>query len=216
MNKDESPPILTDDRNVLIFWEDIQPNGQHVGQFDTVLMVRVEVPGDNKSAPVYMVETTYPADHPHPIFGKVRKNDLIWQRYGKYIEKYKGAQSSGVMAGTPIEAWPLVTRAQVAMLKHNCVYSVEMLATLTDAQIPALGPEARKLVQQAKDYLANAQNAQAAAEAQARNDQIQAQFAAMKEQMDGLAEAMEALPPEAKEQVKATLAKRNAKPKAAA
>ena len=77
MNNSESLPMLTEDRNILIFWEEAKPNGQNVGQFNSVLMVRIEVPGDNKSKPEYMVQETYPEAFPHAIYGKLRKNDLI-------------------------------------------------------------------------------------------------------------------------------------------
>jgi len=211
MNPTESLPMLTEDRNILIFWEDAKPNGLHVGQFNSVLMMRVEVPGDNKSKPEYMVEEIYPEAFPHPIHGKVRKNDLIWARYGKYIERYKGSVEGTVQAGTPIEAWPMVSRAQVAMLRHNCVYSVEALAGLTDAQIVAIGIDGRRLVQQAKDYLSASANSQAAAESQDRERKMETRFAALEENYNSLAEALEALQPEAKEAVKAHLSKRGKK-----
>lgn len=207
----ESLPMLTEDRNILIFWEDAKPNGLHVGQFNSVLMMRIEVPGDNKSKAEYMVQETYPAEFPHPMFGKVRKNDLIWQRFGKYIEKYLGSVEGTVVAGTPIEAWPMVSRAQIAMLRHNCVYSVEALAGLTDQQIAAIGIDGRKLVQQAKDYLSASVNSQAAAEAQDRERKMETRFAALEENYSILAEALEALPPEGKAQVKDHISKRGKK-----
>tara|TARA_R110000868_G_scaffold221313_4_gene472873 strand:- start:147 stop:788 length:642 start_codon:yes stop_codon:yes gene_type:complete len=211
MNNTESLPMLTEDRNILIFWEEAKPNGLNVGQFNSVLMVRIEVPGDNKSKPEYMVQETYPEAFPHAIYGKLRKNDIIWARYGKYIEKYLSSNEGTVVAGTPIEAWPMVGRAQIAMLRHNCVYSVEALAGLTDQQIAAVGIEGRKLVQQAKDYLSASVNSQAAAEAQDRERKMETRFAALEENYSILAEALEALPPEGKEQVKAHISKRGRK-----
>lgn len=208
---DESQPMLTEDRNVLIFWEEAKPNGLQVGQFNSVLMLRVEVPGDNKSKPEYWVEETYPEAYPHPIHGKARRNEMIWQRYGRYIEKYKGSTQGTVQAGTPIEAWPMVTRAQVAMLKHNCVYSVEALAGLTDQQVVAIGIDGRKLVQQAKDWVANASNSQAAAEAQERERRMETRFQALEERYNELASALDALPPDAQAQVKDQLGKKGRK-----
>ena len=206
---DESPPVLTHERNVLVFWEDVKPNGLHQGQYNRVLMVRVSAPGDNKSSAEYWVDEEYPEAHPHPSFGKLRKNDLIYQRFGKYIEEYKGRTDKTVAAGTPVEAWPVINRAQVAMLKHNGVYSVEALGGLTDSQIANLGMDGRKLVQQAKDYLATAANSQAAMEALERERKTEARFAALEEKFNDLAEALEALPEEAKQQAKAHLAKKH-------
>lgn len=206
---DESQPVLTDEKSILVFWEEAKPNGLHIGQYNRVLMCRVTVPGDNKSAVEYMVDEEYPEAHPHPIFGKLRKNDIVYKRFGKYIEAHKGRTAGTVQAGTPVEAWPVVNRAQVAMLRHNCVYSVEALAGLTDSQIATLGMDGRKLVQQAKDYLATAANSQAAMEALERERKTEERFAALEEKFTDLAGALETLPEEAKAQVKAHLKAKN-------
>lgn len=213
---EESQPILTDEKTVLVFWEEAKPNGLVIGQYNRVLMCRVTVPGDNKSAVEYMVEEEFPEAHPHPVFGKVRKNEITYKRFGKYIEAHKGRTAGTVQAGTPIDAWPVVNRAQVAMLKHNGVYSVEALAGLTDSQIAALGMEGRKLVQQAKDYLATAANSQAAMEALERERKTEERFGALESKFNDLAEAFEALPEEAKQQVKAHIGRKHQKAKDAA
>lgn len=204
----ESQPILTTDRNILVFWEDAKPNGLVIGQFNRILMVRVSVPGDNKSSAEYVVEEEFPADHPHPIHGKVKKNDPIYKRFGKYIEDYKSAGGAQIVSGTPIEEWPVVNRAQVAMLKHNGIHSVEALGGLSDNGIVALGMGGRKLVQQAQDYLTNAANSAAAMEAMERERATEARFSALEEKFNDLAYALESLPPEQKAQVKETLAKK--------
>lgn len=205
----ESQPVLTTERNILIFWEDSEPNGLKDGQYNRVLMVRVSVPGDNRSSAEYRVETEYPKDFPHPVHGPLKKNADIYKRFGKYIEEYKAAGGNGPVAGTPLEEWPVVNRAQVAMLKHNGVYSVEALATVSDNLMGALGMDGRRLVQKAKDYLESAANSAAAMEAMERERKIQARFDELQDKFDALAASMEALPEESKDALKGHFSKKN-------
>lgn len=221
MQNDESQPRLTAERNLLVFWEESRQSGhatEKAGRimFDTVLMMRVTVPGDAKNTMEYWVQFTYPEGYPHPMFGKTRKNEDARKLYGKYIDEHIARQGGPqVVSGTPIEQWPMINRAQVANLKHNGVYSVEALSTLTDTGISALGMDGRKLVQQAKDWLERAKNDQAAAEAQAQRDRTEARFSALEEKYNELSDALAELPPDAQARVKDTIGKRRS-PKAQA
>lgn len=203
----ESHPVLTADRNILTFWEDSEPNGLIIGQFNRILMVRVAVPGDNKSFAEYKVDVEYPKDHPHPIHGPLKKNDEIYKRFGKYIEEYKKVGGNGPVSGTPLEEWPVVNRAQIAMLKHNGVYSVEALSTVSDSLMTALGIDGRRLVQKAKDYLETAKNSQAAMDAMERERKMQERFDALEAKYNALTQATEAMPDESKSVLKDIWAK---------
>ena len=202
---DESPPVLTAERNVLVFWEDVKANGLHPGQFNSVLMMRVSVPGDNKSSAEYWVEERFPKEFPHPIFKAERRNEEIYKRFQKYIDDHKTRSGSSLQAGTPLEAWPMVNRAQIALLKHNGIHTVEALEGLTDQHITQIGMEGRALVQKAKDYMANARNSAAAMEARDRERMLDARFASLEEKYTELAEAMAELPEESQKSVKAKL-----------
>lgn len=207
---DESPPILVSDANgkaVIVFWEDAKPYGLHPGQFNRVLMVRISVPGDNKSSSEQWVEEEFPKDYPHPIFGASRKNDAIYARFGKQIEAFKANNRAMLEAGTPLEAWPMVNRAQVAMLKHNGIHSVEALPDLPDEIISRLGIDGRALVQKAKDYLKNSITAGEAAKAAEEKRAMEARFTDLEQKYLDLAEALAELPDEARKQVKAKLSK---------
>jgi len=204
----ESLPILHQngsDRNVLEFWEDTKPNGLNAGQFNSVLMVRVSVPGDNKSSAEYWVEEQYPKEFPHPIFKGSRRNEEIYKRFESSIEQYKKNSTNSIQAGTPLEAWPMVTRAQVAKLKYNGVHTVEALSGLTDEHISRLGIDGRTLVQQAKDYLENAKNSKAAREGMDRERKTEARFAALEEKYNDLASAFAELPGEKQAEIRAKL-----------
>lgn len=204
----ESPPVLHQngpDRNVLVFWEDTKPNGLNPGQFNSLLMVRVSVPGDNKSSAEYWVEEKFPKEYPHPIHKAERRNEEIYKRFQSSIEQYKKNTLSDLQAGTPLEAWPMVHRAQIALLKHNGVHSVEALAGLTDQHITQIGMEGRALVQKAKDYLESATNSKAAMEALERERKLEARFASLEERYTALAEALAELPEDRQNEIKAKL-----------
>lgn len=205
---DESPPIFTQEKNTLVFWEEAKQNGLAPGQYNRVLMVRVSVAGDNKSDATYWVEEEYPDAHPNPVHGKMRKNQPIWDRFGPYIEKYKAAGAAGIVAGTPIEAWPVVSRTQVAMLKHHGIHSVEMLSGLHDGQIQAIGPDGRNLVQKAKDYLATAESTAAGMKALEEKRVLEERMGALEAKYLDLAEALAELPDEARSQVKKAVAEK--------
>jgi hypothetical protein len=207
---DESPPMLVSDANgkcVIQFWEDAKANGLHPGQFNRLLMVRISVPGDNKSSSEQWVEEEYPKDYPHPIFKAYRKNEEIFARFGKQIEAYKANNRVMLEAGTPLEAWPMVNRAQVAMLKHNGIHSVEALPDLPDEIVSRLGIDGRALVQKAKDYLKNSVTASETAKAAEEKRLLETRFADLEAKYLDLAEALADLPDEARTQVKEKLKK---------
>lgn len=207
---DESPPILVSDatgKSVLVFWEDVKPNGIHPGQFNRILMVRISVPGDNKSSSEQWVEEEYPKEYPHPMFGAIRINKEVNERFGKHIEAYKSNNKMVLEAGTPLEAWPIVNRAQVALLKHNGIHSVEALSGLSDQHISSIGMEGRTLVQKAKDYLATAKSASELLRDAEEKRKLEARFADLEGKYMDLAAALAELPDESRKQVKAILSK---------
>lgn len=216
----ESQPILTHERNLLTFWEEAKPSGlaeQKLNRilFDKVLFVRINTPGD-KSEVTYEVRREYSEECPHPIHGKVKKNPIPYERFGKYIDEYlsKGA-GPDVLTGTPLDQWPLIDVRMAALLKHHGVYTVEALEGLSDGQTQGIGMGVRPLVQKAKDWLVSAARSASDMESQRRERAVQDQLDALKEQFSGLAEAMAELPPEAQAQVKASLTKRNRRKEAA-
>lgn len=209
----ESQPILTHERNLLTFWEEAMPNGlagERAGRvlFDKVLFVRISTPGD-KSEVTYEVKRDYPEEFAHPIHNKVKKNPIVYERFGKYIEEYL-ARGAGpdVVTGTPIEQWPMVDVRLAALLKHNGVYSVETLAMLSDTNASNIGMGVRVLVQKAKDWLQAATNSALAMEAQNRERRMEERFLALEEKYNVLAETLNELPPDAQAQVRAGIVKR--------
>lgn len=86
---------------------------------------------------------------------RVKKhNPIIWQALQKPYEAWKAGQDEPI-DGTPLEAWPGVTRGQVAHFKLLNIRTVEELAGVNDATMDRLGLGARALVARAKDFVAN-------------------------------------------------------------
>lgn len=216
MSNNESLPILTHEKNLLTFWEDVIPNGlagTKAGRvvFDKVLMMRVSSPGD-KSAPEYEVDRSYPEEFPHPIHGKLKKNELVYAKFGKYIDDYKGrVGGSQIEAGTPIDHWALVDMRMAANLKFNGIYTVEALAAVSDGNAISLGMGSRELIQKAKDWLATAANTAMAMETEERNRKLQSQIDDLQAKYDVLAQSMEVLPEESKSLLKGFFNKKQTK-----
>lgn len=215
--KEESIPILTHERNMIFLREDVI-EAVRKGQvcFDRAIIVRIAVPGDNKSDVEYRAKVYYQEENPHPINGKVWKNEDIYRRFGKYLEEWE--EKSGHMAanGTPIEMWPMVNKTQAHMMKYNGVHSVEMLAGLTDGQLPPLGPNARILMQQARDWIESKKSASHMAEVAAQKQELESRFASIEARLfekDEVLSAMDAvLSDDQKSAVKAEVVKRRGRP----
>lgn len=209
---DESPPMLTKERNLLVFYEEAKQNGFAPGQFNKVLMMRVTVPGDQSSME-YWVDEEYPEAHKHPTFGALRKNDPVYTRFGEYIKAYKENNKAMLEAGTPLEAWPVVNRAQVAMLRYHGIHSVEALSGINDEQMTRIGIGTRDLVNKAKTYLQGAADTTASLKMEAEKKAIQDRFDALEAKYQEIMEAVSELPEDAKAILGSRMKKNQEKPK---
>lgn len=79
---------------------------------------------------VEFVEIMQPGNKDSVIQRPVRKNDI--QRFPRQYQQFKNNMEETV-EGTPLEAWPLLSRAQVEELRYFNVRTVEQLASMTDA-----------------------------------------------------------------------------------
>jgi hypothetical protein len=100
--------------------------------------VRIMVPGDKDSIVVR------PA------------RDMDKQRFAKQHDAFEKGEGE-LHDGTPLKAWPMITRGQVEELKFFGVYTVEALADLADVHVQkfmgvgALKTQAQAYMQAAKD-----------------------------------------------------------------
>lgn len=84
------------------------------------------------------------------------------QRFPRQWAIFQNKNSQEQINGTPVEQWPVLTRAQAEELKALRFYTVEQIADCSDAQITALGMNGNMLRQKARAFLASAQNSAAA------------------------------------------------------
>lgn len=216
----EPIPILTHERNMLFIREEpVQATRAGRVVYDTVIMIKVAVPGDSKSSMEYKAKVLYSEDAPHPLHGKTWRNDIIWPRFGQYVEKWETEGRATAVTGTPIEQWPMVNASQAALLKHHGVYNVESLPNLTDSQIGLLGMNARQLVKQAAEWLKSRESSAHAMELADRNrvleDRLSSIEGSLKEQSEYFSAVEAALSEDEMNRVKAETTRRRAAKKAA-
>lgn len=114
--------------------------------FDKLLMIKVVSPGMTAQEPHFWVEHHYST-------GGVKRNELMFRRYGDIIEEYKANNGNVSERGYPIDTWEDIDVAQKEMLKHHRVYTVEALANLSDTACQEIGLGGRDLRQKAEKFL---------------------------------------------------------------
>ena len=76
----------------------------------------------------------------------------------KYADEYavfsKGV--GGAFSGTPLTQWPSMLPAQIKLLNHFNVYTVDQLAELDDQAIGRIGPGTRELHEKARAFILKA------------------------------------------------------------
>lgn len=101
--------------------------------------------------------------------------DLHRNRWPREYEAFKAGQEVP-LEGTPLQEWPLLSATRIKELQVQNIRTVEDIAGLKDASLPALGLDGRKLQQQAIAWLEQAKDAahatQLAAELSKRDDEI--------------------------------------------
>lgn len=106
------------------FWKDKKNNfkSEREGRpiYDRKEYVRIIIPGDRHTIPEREV------------------TDKDKQRWPKQYAMWAAGQEAGV-EGTPLEQWPMADRAQVEMLGHWNVRTVEQLAQLDDIKCQRMG-----------------------------------------------------------------------------
>lgn len=163
--------------NVVRFYEKPKLNKQKTAEagrpiYDSVEMVEVIVAGDKHFRP------HFPAHEPTVTYDNATQQEDRRTWAERYPAEYKAYKTQGMMSvsGTPVEAWPLLTRAQVAELKALDIFTVEQIADMTDRNRHVLGPSARQLIAQAKAYIEQASNAATPQKLAAENEALRAEL----------------------------------------
>jgi hypothetical protein len=96
-----------------------------------------------------------PGDLLKTIKRPVRPQDE--QRFPRQWGAYKAGGDQDKGSGTPLEQWPMVSRAQVEELRYFKVFTVEQLAAIAD-NVAQKFMGIQNLKQHAKDWLGKAEN----------------------------------------------------------
>lgn len=103
-----------------------------------------------------MVELKQPGDKHWSWVGRVDEPGLnIRQRFPQHYEAFKRGEQRAAI-GTPLEAWPLLTKSRVMELKAANVMTVEELAQVPDNVLGKLGMNSRQEREQAKAWIDSA------------------------------------------------------------
>lgn len=119
---------------------------------------------------------------------RVKKhNPVVWSVLKPAYEAWKAGEEAPV-EGTPLEAWPGLTRSQVAAFKLINLRSVEDVAAANDATMDRMGMGARALVRRAQSFLEArtsgvAAIAAAKAEADAKIKMLEERLAELEERL---------------------------------
>lgn len=128
--------------------------------------VRIMVPGDKDSIVIR------PA------------RDMDKERFAKQFAAYQAGEGESHQ-GTPLKAWPMVTRGQVEELKFFGVHTVEALAELADIHVQKF-MGVGTLKDQAKAFIQNAKEAAPLVQLNAAVEAKDNEIAALTEAIDDL------------------------------
>lgn len=82
-----------------------------------------------------------------------KHNPVVWDGIRQAYERWKAGQDAPV-DGTPLEAWPGISKGQLAALRLLNILSVEDLAGVNDAALDRIGMGARALRDRAQKFIA--------------------------------------------------------------
>jgi hypothetical protein len=95
------------------------------------------------------IEIVVPGDKDTTVNRPIRPGDA--QRFPRQYTSFKAGEVDA-QVGTPLSAWPMITRAQVEEMKYFKIYTVEQLAGLSD-NLAQKFMGINRLKQKAKDYI---------------------------------------------------------------
>ena|SRR3990167_1472292 len=121
------------------FWVDYKPIIDKPGEFKPVEWVKWAKRGS-------------PGHETVEAIPRVKKSPQLWATIEPYYNHWLKGQETPV-DGTPLAAWPGITRGQVQALNLLLIRSVEDLAAANDATQQRIGMGARELVGRAKIFM---------------------------------------------------------------
>lgn len=191
----DTPMYRTVDGNVVQFWEKpvqnkvaTANNGRPI--FYKALMARITSPAMKTQTPDQEVRLT--DENGVVIRRKVRYTNAdtgqveYWEDYFReQLRAFEdGRKTDG--NGTPLESYPKLDVAQIAMLKIQGIHFLEQLSNVPDSQLGNLGPGGRALRDGANAYIEAAKGNAPMDRLAKENEDMKAELAAMRANMEQL------------------------------
>ena len=174
------------------YWKDFEPDPARPGELREVHMVKWGKRGDLQSyAQVIAIsrlqKTMKDADHGTAL-------DPVWVALKPSYEAWLAGQETPV-DGTPLEAWPALTKKQVTAFREQKYRTIEDVAAMAEHNLGQVKmPDVRKIRDMARAWIKNREgSAQVEAMFAEQNEKMAAQNDEMAEMKAQLAKATEAL-----------------------
>lgn len=119
-----------------------------------------------------------------------RVTDVHRERWKEQYAAFKRGQDMAI-EGTPLETWPILSRAQVLEMKAMGLYTVEQCAGMSDLATQKISPGGSRIRELAKAYLDDAEAGALNARLCADKEQLEARVAAQDRQIAELKELVE-------------------------
>jgi hypothetical protein len=140
--------------------------------YDEVPYITIQVPGDNAN----QIHRPFWDDPLSPASDS--------RRFGRQYADWKAGKAPGA-TGTPLAAWPAMTRAEVAELAHFNVTTVEQLADMADVHAQKF-PGIQRFKKLAQDFIAAAKELAPLTKMRAELEERDATIEGMKQQLAAL------------------------------
>jgi hypothetical protein len=190
----DTPMYRTADGNVVQFWEKAVQNkvasaaaGRPI--FYKALMARITSPSMKTQTPDQQIRLT--DENGQVIRRTIRYTNAdsgqieYWEdHFREQLKAFEQGRSD--TGGTPLDSYPKLDVAQIAMLRLQGITCLEMLAGVADSQLASLGTGARSMRDGAKAYIEAAKGNAPVEKLTQENEQMRAQIAAMQENMNNL------------------------------
>ncbi|SEO77637.1 hypothetical protein [Nitrosovibrio sp. Nv6] len=136
------------------------------------------------------VEIIFPGDARTEMRRKVQETDKV--RWPNHWAAYAAGEQSKA-TGYPLEQWREVDEAVIRDLNHKHIYTVEQLASVSDAHLSNLGLGARELVAKAKASVDVMKDTEAVSKYAAQFETIKGENELLQQQNRDLAARLQAL-----------------------
>lgn len=195
----DTPMYRTADGNVVQFWEKPIQNkvaSANAGRpiFYKALMARITSPAMKTQTPDQQIRLM--DESGRVVRRSVRYTNAdtgmveTWEDYFRdQLRAYE--EKRGGTDGTPLDSYPKLDVAQIAMLKMQGINSLEALAAVADSQLGNLGPGGRALRDGAAAYIDAAKGNAPMDKLAQENEAMREQIAAMQANMNQLLASMQ-------------------------